>query len=90
MRVATGGQLAASGQAAGKGTEVVVEQQHTAICRQPLGVHMIEQVLVCGIECLQWLVRLLRLALQIELGESSGEKCHAAGHPVEGSAVCRE
>ena len=89
MRVTAGSELATPGQIASQRAEAVIQQQHMAIGGQPLRMQMSQQVFVRCIKRLQRLVRLLRLAQQIELGECAGEKCHAAGHPVYGPAVCR-
>ena len=76
VRVAGAGHLGVWRQAGGQRAKVVVEHQHAGRRRQALLVQVIEQVFVGGIEGLQGLVLLFRLAEQVELGERRSEYRH--------------
>src|SRR5690606_5666584 len=65
-----------AGQRTGQRAEAVVEHQHPSACRQPQFVQMGKQVLVSGIEGLQWLVGLLRLSYQVEAGKRRFKNRH--------------
>ncbi|MND87913.1 hypothetical protein D3C80_799220 [compost metagenome] len=59
-------------QADRQSAEIVVENQHAAVSRKILLGHVLEQVLIGGIERLQGFVGLFGLANEVEFGERAG------------------
>ncbi len=76
MRIAAAGHFDMRGQRAGQRTEAVIENQHPRGGRQTLFMQRGEQVFVGGVEGLQRLVGLLRLADQVEAGVRGVENRH--------------
>ena len=76
VRVTTAAYRKVADQAGGQGTKAVVEHQNSACFGQLLRMQLFEQVLIGGIEGLQRVVGLVRLADQVEFGVRGGQQGH--------------
>ncbi|MNO75495.1 hypothetical protein D3C76_665420 [compost metagenome] len=76
VRVAAADHREPAMQAGGQGAEAVVEHQHAAARFQRLSVQLLKQVFIGGVERLQGIVALLRLADQVEFGVGGGQQGH--------------